>query len=544
MPSSSSTSKTRNRSKTPSFVCEIPLRVDTAAERTLLARLEAARQLYNACLGEAMRRLRLVRASKWYQKAKHTPKDEKHREERREHFKAARHEHRFTDAALQQYAVRLRLKGEPVQREKGIAVGQQEKTWLGEHIEVHIAQKLASRAFDAASKMLLGKARRVRFKGRNQLDSIEGKSNETALRWRNNALVWGGLTLPGVVYEQDEVIAHGLQQKVKYVRLVRRKIHGRNRFYAQLVEEGLPYVKEKHRERPLDTVGLDIGPSTIAYVGKDQAELQVLAGGVKRQQKKIRWLQRHLDRQRRANNPDNFNSDGIVKRGVRLVWKKSTRQQQTEAQLAELHRREAAHRKSLIGQLSNEILRLGVNIQTEKVSYRGWQRLWGKSIGMRSPGMLMATLRRKAESAGGQVNEFSTRTTRLSQVCHCGRVHKKSLRERWHDCECGVSAQRDLYSAFLARYVQGDRLSAAEAERSWPGAESLLRTAFNRAKDQSASRSGFIPASFGLALGVRADRPQKVGQAELRSGMCRVMPVGDRLQDNSREPGKGEAVSH
>src|SRR5215472_7558027 len=37
--------------RTPSFVCEVPLRVRPREERTLLARLEAARQVYNACLG-------------------------------------------------------------------------------------------------------------------------------------------------------------------------------------------------------------------------------------------------------------------------------------------------------------------------------------------------------------------------------------------------------------------------------------------------------------------------------------------------------------
>ena len=49
---------------TPSFVCEVPLRVSRAQERTLLARLEATRQVYNACLGEARTRVRLVRQSK------------------------------------------------------------------------------------------------------------------------------------------------------------------------------------------------------------------------------------------------------------------------------------------------------------------------------------------------------------------------------------------------------------------------------------------------------------------------------------------------
>jgi hypothetical protein len=49
--------------RTPSFVCEVPLQASPAQERLLLARLEAARQVYNACLGQARRRVRLVRES-------------------------------------------------------------------------------------------------------------------------------------------------------------------------------------------------------------------------------------------------------------------------------------------------------------------------------------------------------------------------------------------------------------------------------------------------------------------------------------------------
>ncbi|MEO1378665.1 MAG: RNA-guided endonuclease TnpB family protein, partial [Cyanobacteria bacterium J06635_10] len=49
------------RSKTPSFMTELPLKVDSKQERELLARFQAARQLYNACLGEALARMNLVR---------------------------------------------------------------------------------------------------------------------------------------------------------------------------------------------------------------------------------------------------------------------------------------------------------------------------------------------------------------------------------------------------------------------------------------------------------------------------------------------------
>ena len=57
-------------------VCAVPLRVSRAQERRVLARLEAARQVYNACLGEARRRVRLVRESKAFQRARTLARDD------------------------------------------------------------------------------------------------------------------------------------------------------------------------------------------------------------------------------------------------------------------------------------------------------------------------------------------------------------------------------------------------------------------------------------------------------------------------------------
>ena len=52
------------RKTTPSFIVELPLQVSDAERSILQARLDAARQIYNACLGESLRRLRLKRQSK------------------------------------------------------------------------------------------------------------------------------------------------------------------------------------------------------------------------------------------------------------------------------------------------------------------------------------------------------------------------------------------------------------------------------------------------------------------------------------------------
>src|SRR5258708_20638709 len=77
----------------PSFVCEVPLRVSRAQERILLARLEAARQVYNACLGEACTRVRLVREAKAFQRARTLPRDDA---APKTPFAQARAQHAFT----------------------------------------------------------------------------------------------------------------------------------------------------------------------------------------------------------------------------------------------------------------------------------------------------------------------------------------------------------------------------------------------------------------------------------------------------------------
>ena len=111
----------------------------------------------------------------------------------------------------------------------------------------------------------------------------------------------------------------------------------------------------------------------------------------------------------------------------RQHWRESVRQRRTQARLADRQRKLAAHRKSLHGRLAHQIVRQGSTFLLEKVSYRAWQRRYGRSIQRRAPGMFVQILTRLAASAGGQVHTIPTRTTKLSQTCQCGRMKKKPL---------------------------------------------------------------------------------------------------------------------
>ncbi len=452
---------------TPSFVTEIPIVVSVADESVLLSRLEAGRQMYNACLGEARRRIDLIRQSKDFNKARSLKRSNP---ERKVLFKRARERYEFSDYAIQAYGTRIR------------------HSWVGEHIDAHtgtsvggestlspkLSQKIATRAFNAAEKVLFGQARGLRFKGLNQMDSVEGKSNAAGIRWKGDRVEWSGLKLPALQTLNDPVILHGLNSKVKYVRLVRRKINGRNRFCAQLVCQGKPFIKPRNTLGKGD-VGIDIGPSTIAVVSDTASHLKEFASELEFETKLVRQLQRKMERSRRATNPGNYNSNGTVKKGKKR-WNSSNSYLKTRNSKANLERKLAAHRKSLHGELVNNILRTADVFKLEKLSYKAFQKLFGKSVGKRAPGMFVSHLRSKAERAGGQVVEIPTHSTKLSQICQCGRVKKKKLNERVHDCVCGVHAQRDLYSALLAKHIEPNTfvLQVSQLIEDWHSAELRL----------------------------------------------------------------------
>ena len=326
---------------------------------------------------------------------------------------------------------------------------------------------------------------------------MEGKTNANGSRWVNTRVEWTGRVVPALLNPKDRVVAHGLSCPVKYVRLVRRQVGLRYRFYAQLVCEGRPYRKARHTLGQ-GIVGLDLGPSTIAVVAEQEALLQPFCPEVTPNWQRLRRLERKLDRQRRATNPDHYDERGRVKQGKKR-WKVSKRQRKVQARRREVYRRLSATRKRSHGQLAHRVLSLGTTFQLEQISYRAWQKQFGRSVGRSAPGMFVSLLSRLAASAGGQVVELNTRRAKLSQRCHCGAVQKKPLSQRWHVCDCGVSAQRDLYSAYLARFVNPETsvLKARQAQEAWRRGEPLVQAATQHAIENQRASGRHTLSSFG-----------------------------------------------
>ena len=525
------------RAKTPSFVCEFEVSATSKDLRVLRSRKEAGRQIYHAIEGEGLRRLARMRHDPGFELAKAMPKGP----EKKAAFEVLRKHHGFTEASLHQHPSLAK------------------DCWLRGHLDVHTQQKVATRAFRAVERWSFGGSGKPRFKRYGELESLEGKSNAAGIRFREGHILWAGahgsLNLPLIVKPGNEVQAHALQVAgttftrttkdgkavtetgVKYCRLLSRTIRGRERAFVQLVLRGMPLQKARHYVRD-GLVGLDLGPSQVAVVGEGFVKTIPFCPDLDRVEATRRRYLRKLDRQRRANNPDNYRPNGTVKpRSQRKPWQSSASQKATQGVLAELLRGMAAHRKSLQGKLVNDLLALAGNqVITEQVNVRSWAKLYGRSVGHKAPGLFQSAYGRKAEASGGSMELVSTQKTYLSSRCLCGKRTKKLLSERKHTCGCefipeGMHADRDEFSAFLALHCQGGTLDEGSARQSWLswGAGCLLRLS-----------SGNTETANGAALPtLRVREPRRSSSTDHEAGQRReAVPVLRTDTDGERRDRK------
>lgn len=343
-----------------------------------------------------------------------------------------------------------------------------------DNIDSFTAQKIATELWKSYDKLFYGNGKKVYYKKYGSLNTLEGKSNKTGIRFKDDLIIWNGLEIPVVIDYDNYYEYQTLQCDICYCRIVRKYVRNKYKFYVQIVFKGNPPVKVDMKTGEIKhyigqgDVGLDIGTSTIAISSNTDVKLLILADKVQNIEDEKRRLLRKMDRSRRATNSENYNEDGTVRKqgNKKVFWNKSNHYVKYQNQLKELYRKQADVRKYQHECLANYILFLGNNVYVEQMNFAELQKKetktekndsgkfkrkkrFGKSIANRSPAMLMTIINRKLSYYGLELIEINTFKAKASQFNHMtGEYHKKSLSQRWNDLN-GVKIQRDLYSAFL-----------------------------------------------------------------------------------------------
>jgi hypothetical protein len=432
-------------SKTTSYTLTLKLKTNKSEISALDKYFELSRKLYNVLLGEELKRLKLMRESKLYQQAQ----KEADKAKRRELFKQAELKYNYGKFALNKYSTSLRVNE-------------------FRDIDANTIQSLSARVTQAIDRMRFGNAKKVNFIRYTEMYSIEGLTNRQGIRFRDGIIYFNKLALTCIVRNNDEYTHLALQDKIKYCRIIRKQKGNRNLYYVQLIMEGFP---PKKREVSIGEVGIDIGTQTIAIVSDNEAKLLELAEGLDNIQSAKTKLSRKLDRQRRANNPNKYNSDGTINIHNRDKWIKSNNYIKTQNKLRDIQSKMARIRRQKHEELANYILSLGNIIKVETMNYKGLQKRaknttinektgrfnkkkrFGRSLANKAPSMLLEIINRKLKYENLWLFKINTYKVKASQYNPFTDSYiKKDLSERWNYYE-SYKIQRDLMSALIIKNV-------------------------------------------------------------------------------------------
>ena len=265
------------------YVLTLALKTELWQEHILEKRLNIARMIYNSCLSEILKRHRKMINSSEYKEISNLDKKEQSKR-----YKELDKKYSISKFELNKYVKPMTQK-------------------FKKNIGSQMGQELAERAFATYEKFKYGKAKKVYFKSYGNFYSVREKGNITGLRFfkEDCCISWLGLKIPVIIKNNDKYAQSCFLDKLLYCRLLKRVVNGKNKYYIQITFEGTP--PKKHKVGGENEIGIDIGTSTIAIVSDNKVELKILAENIEINEKEKIRLQRKLDRQRRANNPNKYN---------------------------------------------------------------------------------------------------------------------------------------------------------------------------------------------------------------------------------------------
>jgi hypothetical protein len=449
--------------KMANFIVQFPLRTEKFQEDILDKRFEIGRKIYNSLVTVTQKRYKEMIKTKKYRSLMISLTGNK---------KADKGIWKQINEIRRQYGMSEYSFHEDVKRMQ---------KHFKDNIDAFTAQKIASTLWKAYDKFFYGNGKAIHCKKYDTLNSLEGKSNKTGIRFKDDTILWNGLKIPVIIDYDNYYEYQALQCDISYCKIIRKYIRNKYKYYVQIVFKGNPPVKVdtetgeiKHYLGQGD-VGLDIGTSTIAISSKTDVKILELADRVQNIENEKRILLRKMDRSRRVTNLNNYNSDGTIKKqgDKKVTWNKSNHYIKYQNELKELYRKQADVRKYQHECLANQIISLGDNIYVETMNFSGLakkstktekneqgrfkrKKRFGKSIANRAPAMLLEIINRKLSYYDKQLIKIDTWNAKASQFNHFDQTYKKKkLSQRWNDFN-GIKVQRDMYSAFLIMNISDD----------------------------------------------------------------------------------------
>lgn len=429
----------------PISVITLPIKTEKWQEDIIEKRFELCRNVYNAMLGYERKK---------YHKMTNLPEYKSAKEIVTEHYKNGEKDKNGKVKKTPELKAALDTINN-LYKEHGFSEFSFTKdcTRFYQIFKQNISSSMANRSISAPmwaafDDLLFGNGEDVRFKKRGSFGSVvtDGRSGIRIIdeegrtvftRSSEKLFVSYGTTkgkvlkLPIIIDEKDSFKTTMLTRNFRTVRILHKKVRGKYLYFVQLAVEGNPAIKidknggkkhligDKKVGLYIDTVSITIATDTDCKTIRFN-ELH----NYEKNKEKIADINRYLDTSRRISNPENFNEDGTIKKGImkdgvrqKLAWTNSKGYYKAKDKKADIQRVDAENRKIDHEILANLIISFGHDITVNKVDFKKLQTrkkgnpvkkdgspaskaMAGETIGDNAPAMLLSILDRKLLSAG------------------------------------------------------------------------------------------------------------------------------------------------
>lgn len=436
------------------FVVKLPLKTEIWQEHFLNRRFEYCREIYNDLLNKLLRTLH------YYKNFQEWKEIEECTNKRKKTTLINKFNKKYNSPFSEYGLISFMKKFRPRYKQYGI--------------NSTVLENIASNLWRGLEKYLYSTGKKIKYKEKDTFNSyririkngsfngIKYDLTNTTVTIKLNGEKGNFMTIPFIINKKSEYEMYSFipSNEIREIGIQREFIRGKWKYYISFAIKG--EKPSKGRKIGKGTVGIDLGPSSIAVSSNDKVYLGVLASeidNVQIDEKKLRCLERKMDRSRRQNNPLQYNDNGTIRKypkGERPEWIKSNNYIKLENERKELYRKKSAKVKLSHNILSNEILTYGDNFIVENNPIKAWQKgLFGKSVGKRAPGKFIELLQNKVESFGGTFTKMKTKNAASQYDFTNGVKTKHDLNERNITLSNGNTHLRDTIAAFNIQHFNG-----------------------------------------------------------------------------------------
>ena len=345
-----------------------------------------------------------------------------------------------------------------------------------------ITQKLAESLLQAIEKVIWGTGQHIHYRKAWGTSSFCEKRSDTGIILKmddthaHDMVRVMGRCIPIKPVRASDVFMRCVLDMgtVRYSRIIREPFGVRYRYFVQtvMIVPNYPCTRKLGEGHGF----VDPGVSIMAVDADDYSEIFILADGKDSYERVIADAQRDYDCKRRANNPDNYNDDGTIKRDTKTfhkVWNHSRNMGESVMRLKSAYRKKRMFVRNSHGRQKNLFLAHVSSVGYEAMSYKGLARRakedksnpnkrrkrFGGSVSRNAPALWLSGLVSSLLLRGQGVFAVDTFKTRLSQLDHLsGEFVRCSLSVRVKEIG-GKRVQRDLYSAFLGRHTSSENVT-------------------------------------------------------------------------------------